>query len=272
MNNPYVITIHCDGTMEYNSKQVGGNGFIIEFPDSFNLDPITRYLRNDRQGINRLEMISILEAIEELLSFDKKNPGVIRNASGVTIYTDRFNATDDKALNPYRIQGYRKNHWKTFEGKPVKDKDLLDRIDKTRKKLAQAVDGRVDISYKREKQNKAADKLSKLGKRSVIHSKRIIQKKNRNIAPRKFDGSEIDYSSIHSGDSFVVHVYAWESVQNEIEIIVEIMEGLYISRTIKLYVDPATKRDIHRQHIYEIEISEVYAHHVRVNSYKEVKS
>jgi ribonuclease HI len=270
MDNPYAINVHCDGAMDYDSKQTGGNGFIIEFPESINADPIAKSLRNDGQGIHRLEMISILEAIEELLSFAKNNPGVLRKAGGVDIYTDRFHVTDDELLNPYRIQGWRREGWKTYEGKSVKDKDLLDSIDKARKKLSQEIGGRVEIKYKRRKKNKTADKLSKVGKMSVFGGRRILQKKNRNVARRKFDAPEINYELANPGDYFLVRVYAWERVQDEFEVCVEIINGPHTGKVMKIYINGSKKADVHRQHYYEIEVGEVYTHHIRANSFKEV--
>jgi ribonuclease HI len=271
VRNPYAIIIHCDGAMDYDARQTGGNGFIIEFPDSFALEPISESLRNDEQGIHRLEMISILMAMEELLSFGKKNSEVLRRAAGVSIYTDRVSVTDGELLNPWKIQGYRSNRWKTHEGKPVKDKDLLDKIDKTRKKLLKEVGGAVEIKYKRRAKNKIADKLSKAGKKSGTISKRIIAKKNKNVARRKFSGSEIDYSLIQEGETLVVRVYAWEPVQGEFEVSVEIADGKHKGETMKIYVSSTSKMDIHRHHYYEIKIKSVYTHHVHIKSFMKLK-
>ncbi len=163
--------------MDYDPRQTGGNGFIIEFPDSMNLPPITRALRRDNQGIHRLETISILESIEELLQFGKKHPEALRKGTGVTIYTDRIRVTDDELINPYRVRDYRKRRWYTHEGKPVKDSDLLDRIDKGRKKLARDIRSRVEIPYSPEKKTRSADTLSKLGKRIGTRSTKVIKNK-----------------------------------------------------------------------------------------------
>jgi len=266
--NPYAITIHCDGAMSYDAHQTGGNGFIIEFPESINLHPVTKFFRNDEQGIQRLEMISIFESMKELENFGRKNEGVLRKAGGIVIYTDRFSATDEKLLNPYSISKYRSNGWKTHEGKPVKDKDLLDKIDKMRKKLSRIVGGRIEIKYKKEKQNKTADKLSRLGRKSALHSKSTLLKKIRHVAPRKFDGQEIDYSLIFPGKEFLVHVYSWESVQKQFEVIAEVLEGDFFGKKIKIYSDG--QRNLHRRHYYKIVVGGVYRHHIEIADFTEV--
>lgn len=265
MDDPRAITVHCDGAMDYDTKQTGGNGFVIDFPEVFDLEPIMRSLRNDRQGVHRLEMISIFEAIEELISLEKRHPGMLKKASGVLIYTDRLRVTDNELLNPYRLQDWRRNGWNTHEGKPVKDKDLLDRIDKSRKKLSQIVGGRVEVNYKRRKQNKLADKLSKMGKKTTLQGKHILLKKNRQVSRREFDGVEIDYSQINEGDSLFVRVYAWERVQDQFEISVEIIDGPYTGRSAQIYIPSVEKENVHRHHNYEIQVINVYTHHLRAS-------
>lgn len=269
MSNPYVITIHCDGAMDYDSRQTGGNGFVIDFPDSMEVDPIMGSFRNDNQGIQRLEMISIIEAMKKLLRFAKQNPGLLRKVSGVCIFTDRFRVTDGGLTNPYRIQGYRKNKWKNHEGKPIKDREILDELDKLRTKLSKEVGGRVEIKYKREKNNRVADKLSKLGKK-YADSRRIIRK-NKNVSPKKFDGEEVVYSLISVGDVFCIHVYAWERVQNQIELSVEIIEGRHLGKKLRVYVDLIEKSQIHRRHFYRITVSEVFKYYIRATGFEEIK-
>ena len=271
MENPYAIYIHCDGAMDYNTKQTGGNGFVINFPDSFNCDPILKSIRNDGQGIHRLEMISIIEAMKELLAFGKGNDGILKKASGVCIYTDRFRVTDEELTNPYRIQEYRRNGWNTHENKPIKDKDLLDKIDKTRKKLCQEVGGRVEIKYKREKNNKIADKLSKVGKNTNTEGRKLFQKKMRNVIRRKLSGSEISYSMLQPGNVLKLRVYAWEVVQNQCEISAEIITGENKSKKIKIYVSLKEKQNLHRDHHYTVKVGHVYKHHIQISSSKEIR-
>lgn len=270
MANPYAIQIHCDGAMDYDAQQTGGNGFIIEFPESIGLEPITRSLRNDGQGIHRLEMISLIEAMEELLAFGKQSPNLLRKAAAVEIYTDRLRATDGELTNPYHIRDWRRNGWKNHEGKPIKDKDLLDKIDKTRLKVAQAVGGRVSIGYEREKRNRVADKLSKAGKRTGGRGRKLIEKKNRRVIKRLYDGSEIKYPQLSSDDVLEVRLYAWEPVGAEFEACFEICSGDFEGRVVKVYIGDQQKAEVHRGHRYAMEVGAVHSHHIRANWFEEM--
>lgn len=145
MDNPHAIKIHCDGAMDYDKYQTGGNGFVIEFPDYFNKDPVEKSISRTGHGIHQLEMISILEAIEELIKIYKDDL-FPRTSSGVLIFTDRHSVPS--LLNPYAVREYRNNDWNNHEGKPIKDKVLIDRIDKARVKLSQKTGGRVEIKWK----------------------------------------------------------------------------------------------------------------------------
>ncbi len=270
MNNPHAIQIHCDGAMDYDTKQTGGNGFIIEFPDSFELEPIAHFIRNDGQGINRLELISLIEAMTELLVFGKKNPLILKKASGVELYTDRFNATDNKFTNRYRIKDWRRNGWMNYENKPIKDRDLLDKIDKTRVKLEQTVGGSVSINYVPEKRNKVADKLSKFGKKTDVRGRKLIEKKQRRVIKRLYDGPEVNYSQLDIND-IKVRVYAWEPVGDQFEICFEVCSGDFEGKTIKAYVNAQQKSELQRGHKYILKISKVFKHHIEINvSIKEI--
>lgn len=268
MSNPHAIVVHCDGAMDYDRTQTGGNGFHIDFPELIDHVEVSRSIRNDGQGIHRLEIISVIEAMKELLSLEKKDKVHLRNASGVEIYTDRLSVVEMQ--DPYKLQAYRSNGWKNHELKPIKDKDLWDELDKTRRKLASQVGGRVEINYKREKQNKVADKLSKLGKKSI--QSRRVKRKVKNVAPRIFDGPDIDYSLLSQGDVLDVHVYAWEPVQKEVEISSEVLNGEHTGKILTLYVDYDQKSLLHRRHKYQIVIDKVLKHHIRIHSSKEIQN
>lgn len=270
MANPQAIQVHCDGAMDYDTRQTGGNGYVIEFPDFIEQEPITGAVRSDGQGIHRLEMISIVEAMETLLAFGKRNPDTLRKAAAVEIYTDRLSVTDGELINPYRLQFYRKNGWRTHEGKAVKDKDLLDRIDKTRIKLGQAVGGPVTISYERRKQNKVADKLSKEGKREGVRGRAIIKKKRRQVTKRLFEGPEVPYDSLVEGSRWSVRLYAWEVVGDQCEVCFEVFDGEYQGRVVKAYVDLATKHDLHRDHCYTFDLAKVQKHNILIENIQEV--
>lgn len=269
MSNPYAIQVHCDGAMSYDKHQTGGNGFHIEFPESIDKEPISSSIRNDHQGIHRLEMISILEAIEELLSLEKNEPGVLRKAGSVEIFTDRHSVTDGTNLNPYKVQGWRKNKWKSHEGADIKNSKLINDLDKARIKLAKAVGGRVSISYKKEKLNKTADKLSKIGKTVSNRGRKIIQKKRRNVIKRLFDGPEVKYSDISSEVRITARVYAWELISDDVEVCFEIFSRKHKGMIIKARVNQDQKLELHRGHIYYLRIAKVHRYHVTINSFKE---
>ena len=268
MKNPHAICIHCDGAMDYNIKHTGGNGFIIEFPDSFNIDPILKSIGNEGHQIHQLEIISILESMEELLFFYKRNPSTPHCSSGVLVYTDRFSVPD--LLNPFRIREYRRNKWKNHEGKAIIDKDLIDKVDKMRNKLSQVVGGRVEINYEREKNNKIADKLSKAGKKTLIKSKRFILKKNKRVNKRKYDDIEINYGVLKVGDELSIRIYAWEMIEEQYELSVEICDGDFLGKTIKVYIDQEMKNKLHLSYCYLVAVKKIYKHHIVIKLLKEV--
>lgn len=267
MSNPHAIVVCCDGAMDYDRNQTGGNGFRIEFPESINHDEVARSIRNDGQGIHRLEIISIIEGMKELLSLEKKGEIHLKNAAGVEIYTDRLSVVN--MSDPYKLQRYRSQRWKTHEQKSVKDDKLWDELDKTRKKLAGQVGGRVEIHYKREKQNRVADKLSKLGKKSI--QSRRVGRKIKKIAPRMFDGPDVNYFLLSERDVLNVHIYSWERVQDEFEISAELLDGANKGKVIKIYLDLTKKSSMHLRHRYEIVVDKVFKHHVTISSSSEIK-
>ncbi|MCK5027038.1 MAG: hypothetical protein KAS07_01325 [Candidatus Pacebacteria bacterium] len=270
MASPHAIQVHCDGAMDYDTKQTGGNGFTIDFPDSLDKEPIHKSIRNDKQGIHRLEMISIIEAMEELLAVSKQEPALLRQAAGIEIYTDRIKVTDEELANPYAIRNWRKNGWKNHEDKAIKDSDLLDKIDKTRLKLTKIVSGPVTIGYKRRKHNRVADKLAKVGKTTTNRGKKIYKEKQRRVIRRKYDGAEINYPKVSAKTTFSVRVYAWEPVSNQFEVCFEICSGNFKKNIIKTIVKSSEKKILHRGHCYIIKISRVFKHHVQMTVQKEI--
>lgn len=155
------ILVFTDGARDRDPKQTGGTGFVIKFPHFLCLPDVQESFRRDGQGIHRLEMIAILEALDWLNMWVKKNGELIKNVSGVIVSTDRFSVTE--LVNSWKISACRRQGWKNHEGKPIKDSDLLDTIDKSRTKLRKTIHGTIEINYLRRKHNKEADKLSKRG-------------------------------------------------------------------------------------------------------------
>ena len=268
MNDPHAIMVHCDGAMTLKPQQVGGGGFVIDFPDEYEIDAVSVYFRMDNQGINRIEMASILESIIKLQQLFKQHN--LRNINRILIYTDRFNATDEEDLNPYKIAEYRRNKWKNFEGKEIKNKDILDKIDKERKKLSKIAGSSVEIKYKREKNNKKADKLSRLGRDSQVRGKKILDVKKLNVTRRKFNGKEIEYSLLKEGDILKVHVYAHQVLDKQCELLAEIVDGEHLGFKFKIYVSLEEKQNIHRTYSYQIQINNVFRYHITVTDFIEL--
>jgi ribonuclease HI len=270
MDNPYAIHIRCDGSMDYDSKQTGGYGFVIEFPDFVDHPPVEKFTKADGQGIHRLEMMAVLAGMNELLRFRATNGNLLRDVSGVTVHSDRLSISDDEMNNPYRIQEYRKRKWKTHEGNPVKHSDLLDAIDKTRKKLSAVFSGRIEIRYTREKKNKVADKLSRVGKRDGLESKTARRGMRPKVGKRKLTGAEIKYNLMSVGDILDVHIYYKNPVQDKYELHAEIMDGRYTGRTLRIFLTVSQEMNLHRWHFYRMEITEVTTYAVRMACLEEI--
>ena len=267
------ILVFTDGAMDRDSNRTGGTGFVIKFPHFVGIPDIQESSRRDGQGIHRLEMIAILEALEWLNKWLKKNGELIHNVSSVVINTDRISLTETELLNPWKIADWRRMGWENHEGKPIKDHDLLDEIDKNRTKLSKGIRGRVEIKYLRRKHNKEADKLSKLGKKGLAKSRIILGGKESKIAPRLFDGEEIKYSDLSVGDCLDVRVYMKDPVQKQFEVVGEINEGKHLGKKIRIYVSPIEELELHRHHCYRFTVKEVHKYHIRVMpGFKEIEA
>jgi len=271
--NPYALYVCCDGAMDYDSKNTGGVGFEIIFPDSVGLESI-KYSLGKYEGANieRLELEAILQGMKELIKLFKKYNDKLRVIRNIIFTTDR-SGLEDKT-NPYRIREWRKNNWHNHEGKAIKNSDLLDKIDKVRKKIADSTFCSIEIKYRRRKFNKTADKLAKDGKDQPI-VKTSISLKGRKIGRRKYDGIEVDYKFLEEEKEYFVHVFKKEPVLEQWEIWVEICEGDYLGRKLKIYTEASSEIDskLHRLHKYKIRTKKVYAHHVTIyETIEEIKN
>ena len=262
--NPHAIYVTCDAGMAYGTKTIGGVGFVITFPDSVDLECIKVSIgRYEEATIERLELEAIIQGMEEIIRLFKTHANSLKNVNQIIIVTDRFALREQERTSPYRIRDLRKNKWKNFEGKPIKNHDLLDKLDKTRKKIIESLHCKLNIEYQPSKKTKTADKLAKLGKQYPI-KKDSIAIKGTKTAKRYFDGSFIDYKQIKAKEIYIIHVYRKEPVQNEWEIFGEIMEGRFAGKKINIYTDNLLELKIHRQHIYKFKIKSVHNFHIRV--------
>ena len=119
--------------MDYDTSNTGGTGYRIVFPENSNIPDIEEKYSRNKQNIHRLEMIAILEVMEELLKWRKNNKNVSVCCSGIVIHTDRYSLSDEELLSPWKVEDWKRKGWKTHEGKPIKNKDLVSQIQKTRK-------------------------------------------------------------------------------------------------------------------------------------------
>lgn len=260
--NPYALYVHCDAAMDYDSRNSGGVGLEIVFPDSIDLEIIQKSIgRYEGANIERLELEAILQGMNEVVKLFDTQADKLQDVNTIIITTDRYSLNDKDKTNPYRIRDWRKNKWCNHEGKAIKNKELLDKLDKTRGKVISKTSCSLEIKYQRSKYNKAADKLAKKGKKLVI-KKDDIASKGIKMGKRKYEGDEINYNHLKSKDEYIIHVYKKEPVSKQWEINVEFCEGEFFGRKLKIYTENGIENKLHRHHKYKIRIKKVYSHHV----------
>jgi len=264
MTDPHAMYIFCDGAMDYDTKNSGGIGYYITFPDFVNRDPIPITIGTFSGGnIERLEIEALILAMKEVIDVFKKSGKELRSINQITFVTDRFGLSESERTSPYKIKTWRSQNWKSFEGKPIKNHKQLDELDKTRKKLADQARARVSIEYRPRKQNKVADKLAKKGKSEGLKIDRLA-KKGEKIGVRKYQGVEIKYSKLANNSDLHVHVFRKDPVQDEWEIWVEICDGIYQGSKLKIYADNILSAKLQRRNEYKIKIKNVFTHHITI--------
>lgn len=271
-NNPYALYVHCDAAMDYDSKNTGGVGLKIEFPDFVELESIEISIgRYEGANIERLELSGILRGMEEVTRLFNKYRDKLKNINTIIITTDRFGLSDEERTNPYRIKEWRKRKWCNYEGRAIKNSDLLEKIDKTRTKIIKESHCKLVIEYQRRKYNKDADKLAKLGKKQEL-VKENLALHGLKVGKRKYSGEEINYENAKEGERYIVHVFKKERVRDQWEIDVEFSNGYLLGRKMKIYSDFSTQEKMHRSHTYEIKIKKVFSYHVTIfDTIKEIK-
>lgn len=270
--NPHAIYVHCDGAMDYNSKSTGGVGYKIIFPDFVDLESIQESIgRYEGANIERLELEAIIQGMEEILRVFHCNKEKLRNANQIIFVTDRFALQDSDRTNPYKIKEWRNKGWHNHEGKPIKNSDLLEKLDKTRKKIRDLCYCRVEINFKPRKFNKAVDKLAKAGKTNPI-LKDTIAIKGTKTAKRLFDGNSIDYKLLTEKREYTIHIYRKEPVREQWEIFTEIINGEFLGRKMKIYTDDIIGAKLQRQHRYKIRLKNVFKYHATIyRTFTEIK-
>jgi len=262
--NPYAIYVNCDGAMNYNSKNSGGVGFVIRFPDTIQFDDISASLGIYTGGnIERLEMEALIQAMKAVKKLFEKHKDTLRNIQQIIFITDRFGLSDTENTNAYKINAWRSNGWKNYEGKPIKNHELLDKLDKIRKKLSEQTYTRVNIEYRPRKQNKVADKLAKAGKTKGLINQSLATK-GQKIGKRKFGGEEIIYGNLTVKDELHVRIFRKDPVLEEWEVWAEICEGQYKEKKLKIYVDNILASKLKRMNEFIIKIKAVFTHHIQI--------
>lgn len=262
--NPHALYINCDGAMDYDSKNHGGIGFVIQFPDHLNLDSISHSMgRYSRVNIERIEIEALNKAFSYVIDIFREKKQEIRSIKRIIFVTDRFGLSDEERTNPYKIRSWRQNKWKNFEGKPIKNHELLDELDKYRKRLSDLSGARISIEYHPRKQNKAADKLAKAGKKEGLIIDTLLKKAEK-IGRRKFDGHEIAYKLLKAGDEIHVNVFRKDPVQEEWEIWVEVCEGEKKGQKLKIYIGNELAAKLQRGNQYILRLKKVFRFHVEI--------
>ena len=264
IKNPYAIYVHCDAAMDYDSKNSGGVGVQIIFPEDINLPDICISIGTyEKANIERLELEAIHRGMLEIIKqFDERKDELI-GVRNVIITTDRIKLSDQERTNHFRINEWRRNGWRNHENKAIKNSDLLDLIDKTRKKLIDQSHCSVSINYERRKRNRTADKLAKKGKR-IPQIRKDIAKHGMKIGKREFTGDEIDYRVINPEEEIIIRVYKKEPIGEQWEISAEICFGPFLGKKINLYCDGNLEKLLHRSHKYKVKIYKRFTYHVTI--------
>lgn len=265
--NPYAIYVHCDGAMNYDSRSSSGIGVNIVFPDFVDIENIEYYSGSYIEAnIERVELEALLQGMYEILKLYNYQRAKLNQVNIIIITTDRLGLI--ARTNPYAISAWRRNGWKNYEGKAIKNKDLLDKIDKTWAKVRKETMCRVEIEYIRRKYNKTADKLSQKAK-GQLRSKRNINKPGVKIARKYFKGDFINYVHLEKGKSYPLRIYRKEPVEQQLEVTAEFMEGKHMHKKIKMYTSADMDDRLHRHYTYDIRIKKVHSNHIEI--YKTIK-
>ena len=263
------VYIHCDGSMLPDSMSSGGTGYAIKFPDEFELEDVSNFhgIYQDA-NIERIEIQAIIEGMKGLIYWLKHNTIDFSVISKIVIITDRFSLRDEERTSPFRIRDWRKNGGKNFEGKEVKNWDLLNKLDKTRTKLRNLTWKTVRIEYRRRKYNKEADKLSKKGRKIGIPNREIAIEGHK-IGRRKFDGEEVKYSLFAPKDITTVHVFRKRPIKEQWEINAEICSDRMKGQKLIIITDHLLQEKLQRGNIFVIRIKKVFSHHLEI--YRTIK-
>lgn len=258
------IYIHCDGSMMPNTKSSGGIGYIIKFPDEFELEDISDFegIFEDA-NIERIEILGLIKGMQGFIEWIGKNQINLSPVTKIVLITDRFDLQDEERTSPYKISEWRRYAGKNYEGKEILNWDLLNRLDKTRTKLHNLTWKSVRIEYKKRKFNREADKLSKKGRQTGIPNKEIAIIGHK-IGRRKFDGQEVNYKSLKPNETVSIHVFRKRPIKVQWEINAEVISGNAMGKRIKIITDHVLQEKLQRGNLFCIKIKTVYTFHVEI--------
>jgi ribonuclease HI len=266
------IYIHCDGSMLPDSKSSGGIGYVIKFPEEFEIEDITDFegIYED-SNIERLEIQGLIKGIQGLVDWQKINSIDFSSVSRIIVITDRFDLQDENRTSIFKIKEWRRNGGKNFEGKEIKNWDLLNKLDKTRTKLGKLTWKSVRIEYRKRKFNKEADKLSKKGRKEGVPNREIAIEGHK-IGRRKFDGAEIIYNLFTPKESIRIHIFRKRPIKEQWEINAEICSDKRKGEKLKIITDYLLQEKLQRGNIFDVRIKKVYSHHLEIfRRFKKVK-
>jgi len=263
--DPSALYVHCDAAMSYNSQSTGGVGYCFSAPENSDLDGISKsFGKYTKYNIETLELTAINEAMKCVLHRYQLNPDVFKNLTQIVFITDRFHISDQERTNPYTITKWRKNHWRNYQNKPIKNSEILDIIDKNRTKLIKNLHYHIGISYVSRKYNKKTDKLAKDGKK--VFSVKSANKQSVKVGKRLYNGGEIIYSGLCGNDKLVLCPYLKQFVKDMWEIRAEICKGTNKGQTVTIYTDTHTERSFHRNHYYTVIIDKVFSNYITISA------
>ncbi|HQG78222.1 MAG TPA: hypothetical protein PLS58_12075 [Bacteroidales bacterium] len=258
------IYIHCDGSMIHNTKSSGGIGYVIKFPDEFELEDISDYHGTfENANIERLELLALIKGMQGFMDWYKKFNLRLTSVTKIILITDRFYLQDEERTSPFKIRDWRKNGGKNHEGKEILNWDLLNTLDKTRTKLNQLTFKPVRIEYQRRKYNKEADKLSKRARKEGTPNKAIAIIGHK-IGKRKYDGQDVIYRNLKPKETIDIHIFRKRPIKNQWQINAEITSGVALGRKIMIITDHELQERLQRGNLYCVKIKAVLTHHIEI--------
>lgn len=151
------IVVYTDGsfrkTGKVNGKIVGRCGYGIHFPNR-ELDDIAEPFNIGEKTNNRAELYAIYKTLKII------NDEIKLKNTNVKIYTDSEYSM--KSLTLW-IKNWKKNGWKNAKKKPVKNADIIKKIDKYLTKYSKKIKIEWVKAHAGNVFNEAADRLANIG-------------------------------------------------------------------------------------------------------------